>query len=145
MSPGQKNKEVLMIGPVEITNGATATAILDTNGSDYCTLRVAFADMGTNEDPTISVLDCDTTVVTDFATITADQTPVTTEETTTHIYHIDMRTRKRYLRVTITSNTNAGDDVVSVCSATLSRLEVRPDVAAEFVGPSTNSVVTIIP
>ena len=145
MSPGQKTKEVLMIGPVDVIETATATANLDTLGADYCTLRVQFADMGTNVDPTISVLECDTTVVTDFATITADQQPDTGNDTTAHVYHIDLKTRKRYLRVTITTGPGAGDDAITAVSATLSHLETKPDTTAEFSGPSTNNVVTILP
>lgn len=145
MMPGQITKEVLMIGPVDVIETATATANLDTLGAEYCTLRVQFADMGTNTGPTISVLECDTTVVTDFATITADQTPTTTEDTTSHVYHIDLKTRMRYLRVSITTGTSAGDDTITAVSATLSRLKTRPDTTAEFSGPSTNNTVTILP
>ena len=82
----------IVIAPVAKTNSATATGNLDCLGAAYATIRIALAsEINTNAvGPTLSLLESDDTVVTNFATITADRTAeaiVTAKEVT---YGVDM-------------------------------------------------------
>ncbi len=68
----------LIIAPQAMTNSATVTANLDTKGANYATIRVCLAsEINTNAvGPTLSLKHSDDTVVTNFATVVADQTAV---------------------------------------------------------------------
>ena len=118
----------IVIAPVAKTNSATATGNLDCLGAAYATIRIALAsEINTNAvGPTLSLLESDDTVVTNFATITADRTAeaiVTAKEVT---YGVDMRGRKRYLRLSVTTATATNDDVTLSAIGTLSRQDVNP-------------------
>ena len=64
----------VLVAPQAMTNSATVTANLDTLGASYATIRIALAsEINTNAiGPTLSLLSSDDTVVTNFATVVAD-------------------------------------------------------------------------
>lgn len=121
----QLGKDSIVISPAAMTNSATTTANFDTLGANYATLRIAFAiEKNTNGvGPTISVLESDDTVVTNFATIVADRSAETLVAAKALTYHVDLRGRKRYLRLSVTTATTTNDDVTLGCVGTLSRQE----------------------
>lgn len=95
----------------------TAGANLDTIGADYATIRVAFASELTTDcvGPTISVLNSDTEG--SYVTMVADRTAEDLTAARVVTYHVDMRGKKRYLRMTVDPvGTAASDDAVT-CTA----------------------------
>ena len=113
----QKGTDSLMfaLSGVTTTGGAT----LDTLGADYASIRVAFASELTTDavGPTISVLSCENSTVSNFATLVADRTTEDLTAARVVTYHIDMRGKARYLRMTVDPvGTAATDDAVTCCA-----------------------------
>lgn len=128
MIQAQRVNNTLMLAPQAVSNGATVTANLDTANLGALTnakalqleLDIAFASqVNTNAlSPTVQVLESDDTVVTNFATITANSAPVLTAAGIL-AYYIDMRPRKRYIRVSVGIPTATNDNqVISVVAKT---------------------------
>ena len=129
MLPERQVTDSLLIAPQAMTNSATVTANIDTIGSSYATIRVALAsEINTNAvGPTLSLLQSDDTVASNFATVVANRTAedITTAKEVT--YGIDLRGKKRYLRLSVTTATTTNDDVTLASITTLSELEQRPN------------------
>ena len=125
MIQAQRGKHALLITPVSGT--ADATANLDTIDADYATIAVALnAELTTDAVvPTLSLLESDDTVVTNFATIVADVTGADVTAARLHTYHVDLRGRKRYLRLAVTYGTVVTDDafIVSANSSLTRQVE----------------------
>ena len=114
----QSIKTDVLIAPKSQTNSATTTANLDTvdathGKADYVRLVLSFAsEINTNAvGPTISVLQSDDTVVTNFATILANRTDEDLTGARSLTYNIDMRGKKRYLRLSVTTATTTNDTI----------------------------------
>ena len=118
----------LLIAPQAMTNSATVTANLDCQGASYATIRVALAsEINTNAvGPTLSLLASDDTVATNFATITANRTAEDITAAKEVTYGVDLRGKKRYLRLSVTTATATNDNVTLAAIATLSREEQMP-------------------
>ena len=121
-----------------VATSATQTANLDTKGADWATIRLAFlAEANTNAiGPTINLLESDDTVVTNFATVTAaiagsDGYLASAAEVR---YEVDLRKRKRYLRLQIAPGTATNDGITVAAIATLSRKEKTPEAHSELAG-----------
>ena len=119
----------LLLAPQAMTNSATVTANLDTKGASYATIRVALSsELNTNAvGPTLSLLQSDDTVVTNFATVVADQSAVDLTAKREVLYGIDLRGKKRYLRLSVSTATATNDNVTVSAVATLSGLENGPN------------------
>ncbi len=117
----------LLIAPKAQTNSATTTANLDTSGAGYATIRVAFAsELNTNAvGPTLVLSQSDDTVVTNFATIDT-QTATDLTAAKEILYGVDLRGKKRYLRLAVTTATATNDNITFSAVATLSDLEDAP-------------------
>jgi hypothetical protein len=111
---------------IEVTDAATAvlTANLDTQDAHYATVRVALSSEAntnsTNVD--IQLSESDDTVVTNFATFDADYNR--TVDNTAGVVatnHIDLRGRKRYIRLTVTPDTTTNGAVGIAAISTLFR------------------------
>lgn len=120
----------LLVAPQAMTNSATVTANLDTAGAAYATIRIALAsEINTNAvGPTISLLESDDTVVTNFATFDSDFERSAEDLTAAKeiTYGVDMRGRKRYLRLSVTTATATNDNVTFSAIATLGRKTEGP-------------------
>ena len=118
----------LLIAPKAQTSSATTTANLDTQGAGYATIRVAFAsELNTNAvGPTLVLSQSDDTVVTNFATIDT-QTAVDLTAAREMHYGIDLRGKKRYLRLAVTTAPATNDNVTFSAIATLSDLNDAPN------------------
>ena len=118
----------LLIAPQAKTNSATVTANLDTKGASYATIRVVLAsEINTNAvGPTLVLSQSDDTVVTNFATISSRSAEDITAAKTIH-YGVDLRGKKRYLRLAVTTATATNDDITVSAVATLSDLENAPN------------------
>jgi hypothetical protein len=117
------DKDAVLIAPQAMTNSATVTANLDTLGASYATIRIALAsEINTNaEGPTLSLLESDDTVVTNFATVVADRTDESMVDAASVSYGVDLRGRKRYLRLSITTAGDTNDDATVSAVSTLGR------------------------
>ena len=128
MQPMRAVKTEIFSSVLNQTNTATTTANFDTIGGDHADILIGFAaELNTNAvGPTISILSSDDTVVTNFATITADRTAEDLESERLVRYSIDTKTSKRFLRVSITTATATNDNVSFAIIGVLSRLEQMP-------------------
>lgn len=118
----------LLIAPKAQTSSATTTANLDTKGANYATIRVAFAsELNTNAvGPTLVLSQSDDTVVSNFATMDTQTAIDLTASREVH-YGVDLRGKKRYLRLAVTTATATNDNVTFAAVATLSDLENAPN------------------
>src|SRR6185295_7711486 len=126
MINAQKQTVSLMLAPASQTNSATRTANLDCLGADYAQIIISLASaINTNAiGPTISLLESDDTVVTNFATIVANRTAEAITTAKPAVYGVDLRARKRYLRLAVTTETTTNDNVTMSVVALLSRKEL---------------------
>lgn len=136
-------KDSLLIAPVAMTNSQTATAVLDTSGADWATIRIGLsARLNTNAvAPTINLTESDTTTAS-TNTITADRSE-SCASAHALIYRIDTRARKRYLTLSITTATTTNDNVTVSAFGTLGRLSEAPKNTTASVG-STNDAVVVV-
>lgn len=130
----QLGKHSIMIEPTAMTNTATTTANLDTLGADYASVVIALkSEINTNAvGPTISVLESDDTVVSNFATIVADRSAEAIVANKALVYHVDMRGRKRYLRLSVTTATATNDDVTVSAVGVLTRQVEDPAATTDM-------------
>ncbi len=106
------SKTVVAITAQSVTNAATVTGNIDRIGFNYCELDVLLAggNSATNNPSVLNIGESDDTVVTNFANITGlvGDTGFTipdigtdTAATTVVKFRLDLKKRKRFLRVTI--------------------------------------------
>ena len=126
-----------------VTNNATVTANLDTNGADYATIIVNISsEANTNAvGPTIQLLESDDTTASNFATVTANITGDAISAKPI-VYGVDLRGRKRYLRISFSSATATNDNFTASAEAILSRVKVGP--AGTTGVTSTNGVTRFV-
>ena len=132
-----------MVAARAVTNGATVTANLDTNGGDYATIIVNISsELNTSAvGPTIQLLESDDTTASNFATVTANITGDAVAAKPI-VYGVDLRGRKRYQRVSISAATATYDTFTASADAVLSRMDVGP--AGTTGVTSTNGVTRFI-
>lgn len=143
MLPFRQVTHSQLIAARAVTNNATATANLDTNGADYATIIVNISsEANTNAvGPTISLLESDDTTASNFATVTADITGDAVAAKPI-VYGVDLRGRKRYLRISVSSATATNDHFTASVDAVLSRLKQAPTGTTGIV--STNGVARFV-
>lgn len=111
MNFGANSKSVASLLGTGVTNGATVTANIDTKGFNYATLDVILGTSNTasNNPSVLKLSESDDTVVTNFADVahlTGDGasgfTIPTMSTSVANIvrFNVDLRARKRYLRLT---------------------------------------------
>ena len=144
MKNALKGSDKLLINPVAMTNSATQSASYDIIGADYATIRIAFKSaINTNAvGPTVSLLSSDDTVVTNHVTVVANRVETITADHEL-VYHMDCKTAKRYLRLTVSTATATNDNVTLSAIGTLTMKEESPSNTASMVG-STNDAVVIV-
>ncbi len=143
MIQAQKGRDQVLLTPQLVTDAATATANMDCRDGDYATIRINFAaeQAATSGDPTISLLESDDTVVTNFTTVTANITK--NLETTGMVrYEVDLRGRRRYLRLAITAATPDAD-ITCGAIGTLSRLDEAPANTTDMQSTTYDTVVIL--
>lgn len=146
MNPAQAASEHLLLAPASQTNSATRTANLDCRGAHYATIRMTFAsEINTNAvGPAIVLRESDDTTASNFATFNSDFSRSTEDITAAKqiVFKVDLRGRKRYLRLSVTTDTTTNDNVTMGAIATLSRKSIEPASEANMAG-DTNSVVVV--
>ena len=132
----QGGTDSTLLAPDRAAATATRGATLDTRGASYASIRVQASSGATTDSDTVtlSVLENDTTVVTDFTTIVADATLATiSTAANAKVYHVDLRGRDRFLRLITTPGSVATDDAVAVSAvATLARQGEWPGALSEL-------------
>jgi hypothetical protein len=139
------NKMSVMLAPASQTNSATRTANLDTLGADYATIVINMASaINTNAvGPTLQLSESDDTVVTNFATFNSNFNTTSTSIVNARqiVYHVDTKSRKRYLRLSLTTATATNDNVTAGVTAMLSRVALPAVAASSNLGSTNDSVV----
>lgn len=141
MFPLANTKTVAGLLGTGVTNGATVTANIDCMGFDHLSLDVVMGTSNTtsNNPSVLKLSESDDTVVTNFADITAfvgdgagGFTIATASTGTANIYRfdVDLRARKRYLRLTISPTTTQE----TVYTGRLGRAEESADRSATLAG-----------
>lgn len=136
----------LVLASASQTNSATRTANLDTAGAGYAELVLNFAsEINTNAvGPTLSLLESDDTNASNFATFSSDFERSAEDLTAAKVlqFGVDLKGRKRYLRLSVTTATTTNDNVTMGAVAHLSKKAIGPATEAAMAG-DTNSVVVI--
>ena len=143
MLPFRNIKHSQLVVSRALASNATATANLDCNGADYATIVVNISsEANTNAvGPTISLLESDDTTASNFATVTADITGDVVAAKPI-VYGVDLRGRKRYLRLSVSSATASNDNLVISADAILSRVSQAPAGTTSLT--STNGVARFV-
>lgn len=143
MLPFRQITHSQLVAARAVTNNATVTANLDTNGADYATIIVNISSEANTSavGPTIQLLESDDTTASNFATVTADITGDAVSAKPI-VYGVDLRGRKRYLRISISSATATNDNFTASADAILSRLKQGPSGTTGIV--STNGVCKFV-
>lgn len=134
---GQTDKVVVVIKPQSIATDATATGSFDTLGYSYAQLDVVLDSSAavSNNPAVLAVSEGDTTTAyTDVTALVGDGSGgftvpnVHTANATVVRLNIDLKKRKRYLKL---SQTSGGAANISTTIARLSRAAVQPDTTTE--------------
>lgn len=134
MAP-QPRKSVILLQSAGITAGGTASANLDCVGFDYLELDVfaTTSNNATNNPSVLKLSESDITDATGFSDVTAfvgdgtggftvPASPTTTTANTPVKFAVDLRHRKRYLKLTVSPLTT--QDIWAI--AELAKAEVSP-------------------
>lgn len=144
MVQGQNQKIILSLAPQTIAGNSTVTVNIDTiDGGDgkcgYAVVLISFsAELNTNATgPTISLLQSDDTVVSNFATITANRTLEDLTTLKNVAYGVDLRGRKRYLRLSVSTPNNTNEPITFAVNTLFTRnqeeAKALTDIADVFV------------
>ena len=142
----QKGIDTILFAPQSVGDGVTISARVDTTGAKWCTIRVHLAaeETASATATVLSLLESDDTVVTNFATITADLAP---DAQTAHIVRYEVAcgaARKRFLRLTWRSGTETGSIQILSAIATLSRNALAPATLAELTTSASGTDVILV-
>lgn len=145
MNPKDHTFYEALIAPQAMTNSATVTANFDTKGKgSYATIVVNLAsEINTNAvGPTLSLLESDDTVVTNFATVTADRSAEDITNAKAVVYHVDLRGRKRYLRLSVSTATTTNDNVTVSATGHIAHKGLGPASTTDMI-ESGGAVVVV--
>ncbi|NDD52965.1 hypothetical protein EBZ39_03655 [bacterium] len=133
MIAAQAERVSMPLAPQNVTQGATATANIDTRGAKYASISV---QLGSNTNAatsvnnvTLALSQSDTTNATTFATVVSNVT-VSGTATALYEYKVDLRGKSRYLRLAVTPGTTTNDARIICANARLSRLDENPGTVA---------------
>jgi len=135
MKVAQLGTDSLLLTPTAAATTAR-TANLDCAGANYATIRVELGvEANTNStNVAIQLSESDDTVVTNFATFNSSfNRTVDNTAATIATNHVNLRGRKRYLRLTITPDTTTNGAIISAASATLYKDVIS--TSATMLGP----------
>jgi hypothetical protein len=135
----------VLLAPASQTNSATRTANLDTLGADYAIIQINMASaINTNAiGPTLQLSESDDTVVTNFATFNSNFNTSSTSIAAARevVWKVDTKSRKRYLRLSLTTATATNDNVTSGVTYALHRNAIGLPAASNMLASTNDSVV----
>lgn len=133
MNYAQNVTRSILIAPKSCASNTTTTANLDCAGADYATIEIPLAaELNTNATgPTISLLEADNTNATSFATFSAtfERTAEDCTAAKLVVYHVQLKARKRYLRLSFTTPNSSNDVILMGAVANLEK-EILPTAAS---------------
>lgn len=148
MHSSQANTDKLEILPATVTAAATATALIDTLGADYATVRVmigniAQATIASADGVTVKLTELDDTNQSNATTIVANRTGIKFGRVVR--YEVDTRARKRYLLLSVIPGTSGvtNEHVPVAAISTLSRKEQAPASTAAMTAATNDAVVIV--
>jgi len=141
----------VMVSNVNTTNGNTTSGFLDTLNCDYATIVVALAAITTAgvasaDGVTVKVLESTDTNVSNATAITGISDITGKKNGGEGLYHIDTKTRKRYLFTRIVPGTSGvtNEPVTATVVGMTSRRAQAPTSTSDMVTTGTNDWVTIL-
>ncbi len=144
----QNMTDKLEISPATVTAAATATALIDTLGADYATVRVLIANIAqatiaSADGVTVSLGSLDDTNLSNSVTVVANRTGIKFGREVR--YEVDCKTQKRYLYLKVSPGTSGvtNDHVVVAAVSTLSRKENTPTSIAAGTAASNDAVIIV--
>lgn len=139
----QSEKHTVLISPITKTSTSTATANLDCLGFKTANITVAIGTAKNTSGTfpkTIKLSESDDTVVTNFADISGATCNGSLVASGSVRFNVDLRKRKRYIKLTVTPETTTNDDILLYADAVLGRAETLP-ASTSGMG---DTVVTIL-
>jgi hypothetical protein len=128
-----------MLAPITAAT-TVRTANLDCAGADYATITIVLgAEANTNStNVAVRLLESDVTTATTFATFDANFNR-TLDNTAAMVaaYNVDLKARKRYLRIELTPDTTTNGAVLSSVIGNL-------DLEVENIANSSNADVSVV-
>jgi len=135
----QSVKRNVMLAPITAAT-TSRTANLDCAGADYATITIVLgAEANTNStNVAVRLLESDVTTATTFATFDANFNR-TLDNTAAIVaaYNVDLKGRKRYLRIELTPDTTTNGAVLSSVIGNL-------DLEVENIANSSNADVSVV-
>jgi hypothetical protein len=126
---GQNTKFVSLLSPASVGTSATVSGTVDCVGWDYAQVFLHLATQTAGNTNTISLAEGDTTSgYTTHADMSMTTATPSTSATQVYGWMLDLRKRKRYLKLTLTV---PGTAQAAAATVLLSRGEVGPDSATE--------------
>ena len=144
MHHAQAGLAELLIATSVTDAGTAATATWDCDRGAYLQIFVVIRTEATNTTVTVSLLEDDTTTVSNFATVTADLNPTVDSSNVLVRYEVDLRGRQRYLRLTATSGTASNNDMtVHAVGVIYNAFEGPGNTTEMMVGGTSDSCVIV--
>lgn len=139
----QNQKHTVLIAPITKTSTSTATADLDCKGHRSAEIVVTIGALkNTNGVPpkTIKLSESDDTVVTNFADISGATANAALTAGASVRFNVDLRKRKRYIKLTFVPETTTNDDQIVSAIAIFDRSEKLPASTSDM----GDSIVKIV-
>lgn len=140
MNPSNDSRWETLLEPTTSGASTSRTVELDITDAGWAEIAILFGTEATSQ-PDLSLLESDTSG-SGFATIVADLATqdISTSGGTLFLYQIDLRGRKKYLKLDVTIDHAS---VESSAVVRLSRLAEGPSGTADMVGASTDTATVV--
>ena len=135
----QSAKRNVMLAPITAAT-TQRTANLDCAGADYATIEIVLgAEANTNStNVPVRLLESDSTTATTFATFDSNfNRTLDNASALVAAYNVDLKGRKRYLRIELTPDTTTNGAVLSTVIGSL-------DLEIENIANSSNADVVVV-
>lgn len=127
MKVAQSVNRSIAIAPKSLASNTTTTCSIDCAGADYATIEIAFAaELNTNATgPSITLEEGD--AISSVATFNASFNRTAEDCTSAKlvVYHLDLKGRKRYLKLSLSTPNSSNDVILAGANAVLSK-EIGP-------------------
>lgn len=142
MNQLQAQKATVLLVPQVVAGAGSVTANLDCIGQKAVDVSVVIGtQVNTNAvQPNVKLSESDDTVVSNFADVSGLSTTALAASGSVR-FNVDLRKRKRYLKLTVTAGTATNDDIKVAALAAFDRSEEFPESTA--TGEMGNTVVKI--
>lgn len=137
MKVTQANSTTILLSPIASATTARTSTTLDTLGCDYATIvcQIGVQANTNGATPTITLQESDTDVASNFATFNTsfNTVSVANSAAAVEVFNVDLKARKRYMRLLATPGTVASNDAILSAAVALCRKEVFTTGASTMV------------